>query len=102
MQNIAIHILTLMQLELNNMARPNKITGIATTSMGKKTIERKEKFEVEESFPVTKQGITLAKLLDATYCYIVLDSEACKFFMSESCYIRNKSLNNMPKFRARL
>ena len=54
---------------------------------------RGDKLNVEERFPITKQGYAVGKLLDSTECQILLDTGASKSFMSKSCYLHCKSLH---------
>ena len=53
---------------------------------------------MEESFPTSKQGYTMGKLLDGTGCQILLDTRPRKSFMSKSHYLHCKSLHFLPKF----
>ena len=45
-----------------------------------------DKLNVEEKFPITKQGYTVGKLSDSTECQMLLDTGASKSFMSKSYY----------------
>ena len=53
--------------------------------------------KVEESFPISEHGYTLAKLLDGTECQLLLDTGASKSFMSKSFYMQCKSLHSLPR-----
>ena len=58
---------------------------ISTTYLGR--IENKEsqdKLKAEGSFPISKSGYTLGRLLDGTKCQLLLDMGASKSFMSKS------------------
>ena len=46
------------------------MTDIAMTYMGKKTIEKNDKFKAEKSFPMPECGLPLGKLLDGIDGYI--------------------------------
>ena len=60
-----------------------------------------DKLNVEERFPIMKQGYTVGKLLDGTECQILLDTGAIKSFMSKSYYLHCKSLHSLPKFASK-
>ena len=57
--------------------------------------------KVEESFPISEEGYTRGKLLDATECQILLDTGASKLFMSKSHYLHYKSLHSLTKIPSR-
>ena len=61
-------------------------------------MNRDTKFKAEERFPITRQGITLGKLLDGTDCQILLNTGATKSYMSKSFYMQCKCLHRLPKF----
>ena len=48
---------------------------------------RSDKLKAEESFPISEHGYTLGKLLDGIECQLLLDTGACKSFMSKSNYM---------------
>ena len=56
---------------------------------------RDTKIKAEENFPITSQGFTSGKLLDATDCQFLLDTGATKSYMSKSYYLRCKCLLNL-------
>ena len=60
-----------------------------------------DKLNVEERFPIMKQGYTVGKLLPCTECRILLDTGASKSFMSKSYYLHCKSLHSLPKFASK-
>ena len=57
---------------------------LSTTYLGKADGSENNKFKAEESFTISEQGYTMAKLLDGTECQILLDMGASKSFMSKS------------------
>ena len=57
-----------------------------------------DKIKAEESFPISENGYTLARLLDDTKCQLLLDTGTSKSFMSKSFYMQCKSLHTLPKF----
>ena len=57
---------------------------LSTTYLGKADRSKNNKIKEEESFPISEQGYTIAKLLDGTECEILLDTGASKSFMSKS------------------
>ena len=62
---------------------------------------RASKIKVEETFPISKQGYTLGKLLDGTECQILLDTGASKSLMSKSHYLHCNKLHLLPKFASK-
>ena len=87
--------------EILNTTRFDKNTDLSTTYIGKLRMIQGDKFNVEERFPITKQGYTVGKLLDSTVCQILLDTGASKSFMSKSYYLHCKSLHSLPKFASK-
>ena len=71
---------------------------LSTTYLGKTNMTRNTKIKAEERFPITCQGFALGKLLDGTECQILLDTGAMKSYMSNSYYLRCKTLHALPKF----
>ena len=70
----------------------------STTYLGMIDITRASKIKEEEKFPISKQGYTVGKLLDGTEYQILLDKGMSKSFMSNSHYLRCKSLHSLPKY----
>ena len=62
---------------------------------------KNSQIKAEESFPISEQGYNLGKLLDRIECQILLDTGACKSFMSKSYYMHCKSLHSLPKFTSK-
>ena len=60
-----------------------------------------DNLNIEERFPITKQGYTVGKLLDGTECQILLATGASKSFMSKSLYLHCKSLHSLPAFASK-
>ena len=74
--------------EIVNYNRFDENSDISTTYLGK--IENRgnqDKLKAEESFPILENGYTLGRLLEGTKCQLVLDTGACKSFMSKSLYM---------------
>ena len=90
-----------IQSDIVSSNRFDENSDISMTYLGQ--IEHKgsqNKLKVEESFPISKNGYTMGKLLDGTKCQLLLDKDASKSFMSKSFYIHCKSLHTLPKFAA--
>ena len=68
------------------------------TYLGKINIIRNHKFAAEVMFQMSEQGYTTGKLLDGTDCQTLLDTGACKSFMSKSYYLYCRLLHSLPKF----
>ena len=69
--------------EIVSSNRFNENSDISTTYFGK--IENggnQDKLKAEESFPMLEDGYTLGRLLDDTYCQLLLDTGVSKSFMS--------------------
>ena len=73
----------------------------STTYLGRINMQREEMLKAEECFPITEQGFVKGKLTNGEECQILLDTGACKSYMSKSYYLRCKSLNNLPKFASK-
>ena len=69
--------------------------------LGKLRMTQGDNFNVKERFLIMEQGYTGGKLLDDTECQILLDTGACKSFMSKSHYLHCKSLHSLPKFASK-
>ena len=63
---------------------------------------RANKIKAEEKFPISEQGYTVGKLLDDTECQILLNTGSGKSFISQSNYLRCKSLHSFPNFTSKL
>ena len=75
---------------------------LSTTYSGQTKMARDIKVKTEEKFPITRQGFTSGKLLDGTYCQILLDTGATKSYMSKSYYLKCKCLHALPKFASNI
>ena len=90
-----------IQSDIVSSSRFDENSDISITYVGKIGQEESQnKLKSEESFPISENGYTLGRLLDGTKCQLLLDTGACKFFMSKSFYMRCKSLHTLPKFGA--
>ena len=74
---------------------------IVNAYFGKSDRSKNDKIKAEASFPISKQGYMLGKLLDGTECQILLDTGASKSFMSKSYYMHCKALHSSPKFASK-
>ena len=75
---------------------------MSTTYLGRSDKTRNDKLKTEESFPFSEHAYTLGKLLAGTECQLLLDTGVSKSFMSESFYMRCKSLHSLPKFASKM
>ena len=71
---------------------------LITTYLGQINMTRNTRIKVEERFSITGQGFASGKLLDGMECQILLDTGATKSYMSNSYYLRCKTLHALPKF----
>ena len=77
-----------IQSDVVSSSRFNENSDISTTYLGKiECKEGQDKLKAEESFPISKNGYTLGRLLDGTKCQLLLDMGASKSFMSKSFYM---------------
>ena len=90
-----------LQLEIVNTTRFNENSDLSTTYLGRSNKVRSDKLKAEESFPISEHGYTSGQLLDGTECQLLLDTGACKSFMSKSFYMQCKSLHSLPKFTSK-
>ena len=87
--------------EVVSFNRFDKNSDISTTYLGRAHKENQHRLKAEESFPFSKHGYTLGRLLDSTECQLLLDMGANKSFMSKSFHMQCKSLHSLPKFASR-
>ena len=73
----------------------------STTYFGRIDMKREEVMRPEESFPISKQGFVMGKLMNGEECKILLDTGASKSYMSKSYYLRCKLPHNLPKFASK-
>ena len=57
-----------------------------------------DRLKAEESFPISENVYTLARLLDGTKCQLLLDTGVSQSFISKLFYMQCKSLHTLPKF----
>ena len=91
-----------IQSEIVNTTRFDENSDLSTTYLGRSDKARNDKLKVEEPFPISEHGYTLGKLLDGTKCQLLLDTGTSKSFMSESFYMKCKSLHSLPKFASKM
>jgi hypothetical protein len=75
----------------------NEGCDIGTTYLGRDTIKRSDKLNVEEHFRISCQSYTKGTLFDKSPIKILMDTGATKSFMSLAFYKGNVSLQNLPK-----
>ena len=75
---------------------------LSMTYLGQTNMTRNTRSKAEERFPITGQGFASGKLLDGTECQILLDTGATKSYMSQSYYLRCKTLHVLPKFSSNM
>ena len=73
-----------IQSKVVNTTRFDENLDLSTTYLDR---SKSGKLKAEESFPISEQGHMLGKLLDETECQLLLDTGACKSFMSKSYYM---------------
>ena len=74
-----------------SITRFDEILDLSMTYIGRIDLTRASKLKAEEKFPVSEQGYTVRKLLDATEYHILLHTGANKSFMSKSHYVQCKT-----------
>ena len=82
--------------EILHTTRFDENTDLSTNYLGKCRMTWGDYLNVEERFPIMKQGYTVGKLLGHAECQILLDTGASKSFMSKSHYLHCKSLHSWP------
>ena len=87
-----------IQAEISQVTKFDESIILSTTYLGKTDVTREHVIKVEEKFPILGQGYTNGKLLDQTECSILIDTGACKSYMSKSYYMQCKSLHALSKF----
>ena len=96
-----MNTLTNMKVSMQRYHRQQdlmKVQTLSTAYLGKMDMTRDMIIESEEKFPISGQGYTNGKLLDNTECSILIDTGACKSYMSKSYYMQSKSIYALPKF----
>ena len=90
-----------IQSEVISSTRFDENLDLSTTYLGRIVMTRASKIKTEERFPISEQGLMIAKPLDGTEHEISLDTGASKSFMSKSHYLHCKSLHILPKIASR-
>ena len=83
------------------MTKFDEYSDLSTKYLGKTDMMRETKIKAEEKFPISGQAYTVGKFLNDTECQKMLDIGANKSYMSESCYMRCKTLHMLPKFASK-
>ena len=73
--------------EIVNTTRFDENTDLSTMYLEKLRMTQGDDLNVEERFPIMKQGYTVGKLLHGIECQILLDTGTSKSFMSKSHYL---------------
>ena len=84
--------------EVVTTSRFDENVDLSMTYLGRIDMKRDEAMKAEESFPISKQGFVMGKLMKGEECQILLDTGASKLYMSKLFYLRCKSLHMLPKF----
>ena len=84
--------------EVVTTSRFDENVDLGTRYLGRIDMKRDEVMKAEVSFPISKQGFVMGKLMNGEECQILLDMGASKSYMSKSYYLRCKLLHNLPKF----
>ena len=71
---------------------------VETTYLGMSKMRRWDELKVEHKAPFAEDCYIPGKLLDGTDCKILLDTRACKSFMSKMFYLNCPSLHSLHKF----
>ena len=79
--------------EIVDTTRFDENSDLSTTYLGKRNMTQGKDLMVEQTFPVSKSGYTVGKLMDGTECQILLDTG-----ISKSYYLHCKALHSLPKF----
>ena len=82
--------------EVISTNRFDEDTNLSTAYLGWVDMSRKTEVKPEESFAMNTAGHTKGELLDGTGCEILIDTGASKSYMSNSYYMKCKSLHVMP------
>ena len=87
--------------EVVTTSRFDENVDLSPTYLGRTDMKREEVMKAEESFPISEQGFVMGKLMNGEECQILLDTGTSKSYMSESYYLRCKSLHDLPKFASK-
>ena len=74
---------------------------LSMTYLGKIGMKREDIMKANGSFPISEQGFVMGKILNGEECQILLDTGASKSYMSESYYLRCKTLHDLSKFASK-
>ena len=101
LQDEYLDVFERIQSDIVSSSRFDENSDISITYLGRiGQEESQDKLKAEESFPISENGYTLGRLLDAMKCQLLLDTGTSKSFMSKSFYMCCKSLYTLPKFSA--
>ena len=88
--------------EVVTTSRFDENVDLSMAYLGRIDMKREEVMKADESFPISEQGFVMVKLMNGEECQILLDTGASKSYMSNSYYLRCKSLHNLPKFASKM
>ena len=72
-----------VKTEIVDTTRFDENSDLSTTYLGRIDMTGYKDLLVEQRFPISKSGYTVAKLMDGSECQILLDTGASKSFMSK-------------------
>ena len=81
MRNRYMDVYNEIYAEVVVTSRFDENVGLSTTYLGRIDMKREEVMKAEESFPISKQGFVMGKLLNGEECQILLDTGASKSYM---------------------
>ena len=87
-----------MQSGILSTTRFDENSDLSTTYLGIEERSKNNKIKAEVSFPHIRTRVYYRKIIHGRECPILLDTGACKSFMSKSYYMCCKSLHSLPKF----
>ena len=85
------------RLDVIHTDKYNENSEIGTTYLGTSKLRRQDDLKAEHKVPITEDCYIPDKLMDGTYCNILLDMEAKKSFMSKTYYLNCTSVHSSPK-----
>ena len=102
MKNRYMDVYDNIYAEVVMSSRFDENVDLSTNYLGRIDMKREEVMKAEESFSISEQGFVMGKLRNGKECQILLDLGARKSYMSNSYYLRCKSLPNLPKFTSKM
>ena len=93
---LAHHSTTIAELNINRSY--DDLLDVSTTYLGTDLVQRTDVFNAQPSFPITFDCHTNGELLGGGKMYILLDTGACKSYMSNAFYMQHVHLHHFPNF----